>query len=199
MEKLLLEFSQTHHVLIYGLIFLGMFIEGEIILIFSGILIKSGGIDFFDTLFISVFAVILHDVVYWSLGKRLSKAKKRKFWFLDLDKIEMLFKKIKEREGLYIFTSKFAWNMNRFVLLSSGYYRTKFKKLISYSIPAAFIWTTTFLSLGYFFAEKTALFKKDIRLAALFITVTLLTIMFAEHIIQKIIKKESKINDDTNI
>ena len=188
------QFAHTHQVLIYLIIFLGMFVEGEIILILSGVLVRSRGIDFFDTLLIAIIAVIFHDIGYWYIGRLLSKTKKKKFWFVNLEKLENFLKRFEKRSGLYIFISKFAWSMNRFVLLASGYFKTPIKKLLNYSIPVAVIWTTTFISLGYIFADKTAILKKDLKLFAISIAIFLIAIIIIENTFQKALKKEEKID-----
>lgn len=53
-ENFLMNFSEVHRILTYVAIFLGMFIEGELILIFAGILVRSGTIDFLDSVFIAL-------------------------------------------------------------------------------------------------------------------------------------------------
>ena len=186
------QFSHTHNILIYFVIFLGMFVEGEAILIFAGVLIKARAINFSDTLIITFIAVIIHDMAYWYIGHMLSKTKRKKILFINLEKIEKFLEKFKQRSGAYIFVSKFAWTMNRFVLMANGYFKTALKKLLIYSIPSAFIWTITFLSLGYVFAEKTAILKKDLRIFGLAFAIFLIAIIIVENAFQKVFKKEEK-------
>lgn len=193
---LLAQFIEHHRILMYVILFLGMFIEGEMILIFAGVLVRSRNIHYFDTIAIAFVAVLLHDIGYWYIGKRLAMVKKEKVFGIDLKKAEKLFAKLKEREGLYIFTSKFAWGMNRFVLISSGYFQTKLKKLIKYSIGAAVIWTTTLVSLGYIFAEQTAILKKDVRMVALGFAALFLVVFYVEHMLKKMFLEEATLPED---
>jgi len=190
-ESFLTNFSEVHRVFVYLAIFAGMFIEGELILILAGILIRGGHLDFFDTLFIAFGAVIIHDIAYWLIGKKLAEKEKRKFLFFNLEKINTFLEKRKKGAEIYIFVSKFAWNLNRFVLIANGYLKTPLKKFIRYSLPAGFIWTTTFISLGFIFAQKTEILKKDFKTVAVSLTIFLLAIVVLENLFQKLFNNKN--------
>ncbi len=193
---LIANFAETHRMLMYVILFLGMFVEGEMMLIFAGVLIRSRNLHYFDTIMIAFTAVLLHDVGYWYIGKRLAMVRREKFLGIDLEKAEKFFAKLKKREGVYIFTSKFAWGMNRFVLIASGYFQTKLVKLVKYSTAAAIIWTTTLVSLGYIFAEQTAILRKDIKIAAIGFGVLFLVVFYIEHLLKKMFLEEAKLPED---
>lgn len=190
-----MNFSEVHRILTYVAIFLGMFIEGELILIFAGILVRSGTIDFLDSVFIALAGVIIHDVLFWFIGMKLLQTEKKKFLFFNLEKIKSVLDKINKINYFHVFVSKFGFSINRFVLIASGYFKMPFKKLVKYTIPADFVWTVFFVSLGYMFAEGTAILKMDLKIFAVFVTIFLVVVIFVENWIQKIIKKQSKINN----
>lgn len=190
-----MNFSEVHRILTYIAIFLGMFIEGELILIFAGILVRSGTIDLLDSVFVAFIGVIIHDILFWFVGIKLSQTEKKKFLFFNLGKIKSVLDKINKINYFHVFISKFGFSINRLVLIASGYFKMSFKKIIKYTIPADFIWTVFFISLGYMFAEGTAILKKDLKIFAVFVTIFLVVIIFVENWVQKIIKKQSKINN----
>lgn len=185
MESLLLNFSEAHWIVIYFIIFAGMFIEGEVVLIMAGILVRSGKIDFLDALAVAFLGVIAHDVAYWLLGKKFSDSRRKKFWFINLEKLDPFINRMRRNHNLYIFVSKFAWTMNRLFLISSGYLKMPLKRVMRYSVPAAFIWSTTFISLGYIFAHKTDILKKDIRTIAILFSAFIIVIFLFEKLFQK--------------
>ena len=189
-EFLLTNFSEIHRILVYVIVFLGMFVEGEAVLLLAGILVRSGKLDYFDTIFIAFIAVLLHDIVYWFIGRKVSESGRKKIWFFNLGKLEPFLDKIKKNDGLYIFVSKFAWNLNRIILMANGYLKTSFNKLIRYTLPAAFIWTVTFVSLGFVFANKIDILKKDVKTVAILFMAFLLGVIFLENIIQRIFNKD---------
>ncbi|KKR12476.1 MAG: hypothetical protein UT41_C0001G0020 [Candidatus Wolfebacteria bacterium GW2011_GWC2_39_22] len=189
-EQLLTNFSEIGQYATYAIIFAGMFIEGEAFLILAGILINGEAIDYMNTILIAFVGVTIHDVGYWYIGKMIHKTGKERFWFINIKKMEKFFIKMKKREGIYIFASKFAWGMNRVTLLSSGYSKTPLKKLLTYSLPAAFIWATTFVSLGYMFADRVHLLKKDVKTFMFGAALFLIIVFTVEYCITKTIKED---------
>lgn len=188
-ESLLLNFSEVHRVVAYFIIFIGMIIEGEMILVLAGILIKNGNLDFFDTLIISFIGMTVNDIIWWFIGIKLFKTGKKKFLFFNLEKTNGLLKLNNGRNDAYIFISKFTWAFNKIVLLRSGYLKTPFKTLMSYSMPATAVWIMTFISLGFFFAHKMEILKRDVKTVLLSITILFLFIMIFEGALQRILKK----------
>lgn len=176
-ENFILHLSTAHRLTTYGIIFGGMFIEGEIILLLSGVLIKAGAIRFFYTLIITFIAVALHDIAYWYIGKKLFQFHQTKFLWFKIDKFLPLLHKIKKREGFYVFVSKFIWNTNRFVLISLGYLNTPLEKFLKYSLAAAFFWPLTLISLGFMFAEQTELLRQNLKIATVSVIIFVAAIM----------------------
>ncbi len=189
METFLLNFSETHRFLAYCALFFGMFVEGEFLLVLAGVLVRGGSLDFFNVLFISCLGAFFHDVLWWFVGKKIFNGERNKFLFINIAKYDFLLDKIKERNGLYIFVSKFAWAFNKLVLISSGRLKVPFRTLIKYSGPAIFIWTTGFLSIGYFFAHQTDVLKKDVKTALIFISVFFFAVFVLEYAFRRILKR----------
>lgn len=191
MESLLTNFSETHRILSYLIIFFGIFIEGEVILLLAGILSHRGFLDISNVIIIASSAAILHDLLYWSIGQKLLKTNKKRILFINLDKAKGVLEKLRIGDGLYIFISKFAWGLNKIVLISSGYLKTPVRELLRYSIPAAFVWSITLISLGHVFASKTGLLKKDIKTAVVLLAIFVVGIILLESLLRKaIIKKK---------
>jgi membrane protein DedA with SNARE-associated domain len=190
LETLLINFSETHRLLSYLIIVLAVLIEGEVILLLAGVLSRNGYLDIFDVMVVAFAAAIIHDIVYWLIGKRFSKITKKRFLFVNFDKIQTFLEKTEVYNGFYIFISKFAWNFNRIVLIASGYLKIPIKRVLYYSAPACFIWAIVFVSLGYIFAYKTDILHKSLETAALFLTGFIAIIVFLENIFRKILKKK---------
>jgi len=189
MESLLTNFSETHRILSYLIIFFGMFVEGEVILLLAGVLSHRGYLDVFDVMMIASIGAILHDVLYWSIGIKFSRASKGKFLFINLEKTKEFLEKVNFNNGLYIFISKFSWNLNRLALITSGYLKTPIKSLLRYSVPAGIIWSITFTSLGYVFAFETSLLRKDIATAGIFLAIFIVAVIILEVFLKKLLIK----------
>jgi len=189
MESLLTNFSETHRILSYIIIFFSIFVEGEILLILAGVLSHKGYLDIFDVIVIAFVGAVLHDLFYWSIGKKLAKTHRKKFWLINLEKIYAFLEKRRFNSGLYIFISKFAWNLNRVILVASGYLKLSAKELLRYSIPASFIWAVVFVSAGYVFAFETDILKKDLKTAALFVAGFLVLLILFENYLRKLLER----------
>ena len=189
MESLLTNFSETHRLLSYLILFLSMFIEGEVVLLLAGVLSHKGYLDIFDIIITAFIGAVLHDLVYWSIGRKLSKTNKKNFLFINLEKIESFLRRLKINNSLYIFISKFAWSLNRIVLMANGYLGISVKDLLRYTIPACLIWSITFVSIGYIFAFETDILKKDLKTASLFIISFIIAVIILENFLRKAIEK----------
>jgi len=186
MESLFLNLSEVHRILAYVAIFIGMFIEGEIILVLTGVLVRSGVVGFFPSLITAFIGIVLSDLFYWSLGKRLIESGRKKFLFFTTENTAPILRKLEKRSGFWIFISKFAWNLNRVVLVCAGYSKISLKKLLKYSATAAAVWTTLLISLGYIFAHQTDILKHDLKRAALFLTLLIIGVIFFEYALKKV-------------
>ncbi len=118
-EFFLVNFSETHRLIAYLVIFLAVLIEGEIILLLAGILCRNGYLDFYNVILIAFIAAFCHDLFFWSVGWKLADSGRKKFLLIDLEKAAIFFEKLKMRDGFYIFASKFAWSLNKVVLVAS--------------------------------------------------------------------------------
>jgi len=162
-------FINNYPSLVFLIIFFAVVAEGDVSLLLFGALGKEKILQFWQVYVIAIFATMLHDVIFWSMGRWLSKTQKKKYLFFNLEKVSMFLEKMKSMAGIYIFTSKFAWNFNRVVLVACGYVGIEFKKFIKVSIPVAFVWPLVLLSLGYVFADQTDIFKQRLEYAGLFV------------------------------
>lgn len=184
-----MHFSEAHRIFSYLIIFFCIFIEGEILLLLAGVLSHRGYLDIFDVIVIAFVGAVLHDLLYWSLGRRLTRTNRKKFWLIDLEKICAFVEKLKFNSGLYIFISKFAWSLNRLILVTSGYLGISAKNLLRYSLPASLIWAIVFVSAGYVFASETDILKKDIKTAALFVAGFLILLILFENYLKRLLEK----------
>ena len=198
-ESLFLNLSETHRILAYLAIFIGMFIEGEIVLVLTGVLVRSGAVGFFPSLITAFIGIILCDLFYWSLGKRLVESGRKKFLFFTTENTAPILRKLEKRSGFWIFISKFAWNLNRVVLVCAGYSKISLKKLLKYSATAAIVWSTLLISLGYIFAHQTDILKHDLKRAALFLTLLIIGVIFFEYALKKVFNALSEENGNTRV
>ena len=191
MEHFLTNFSETHRILAYLIISLSIFVEGEVILLLAGVLSHRGYLNIFTVMTIAFMAVLAHDIIYWSIGRKLASSGRKKFLFINIEKVNAFLERMRFGGGFFIFISKFAWSLNKITLISNGYKKTSFKKLLTYSIPACLIWSVGLVMAGRIFAFQTKILRKDIKTAGLMLLGFLFIVVIFENIIKKIIEKMS--------
>ena len=158
----------------------------------AGVLSHRGLLDISNVIVIASCAAILHDLLFWSLGKKLLKTNKKKIFFVNLDKVKEFLDRLRLNDGVYIFISKFAWNLNRVILVASGYLEMPVKELLRYSIATSIIWSITFTSLGYVFASETHILKTDVRTATIAVAIFVIIVIGLENFLKRLIEKKTK-------
>lgn len=175
--------------IVYPILYVATIMEAVVTLLASGVLIREGYISFAGIFVVGMCAEITHDVLFWRLGRWLAKTKRTKYAFFNADRLHSFLEKMRPSAGPFLFFSKFAWNFNRIVLVSAGYIGVPFKSLIIFSSSAAIFFVTILASLGFFFADQTALLKQRLEYAGVIILVTLVVIIITQVYIRKILSK----------
>lgn len=185
-----LQFSDAHTFFAYIVLFLfTAVLEGEITLLLAGMLSHQGYLSLPTVLSVGFAAALVHDIVFWSLGKKMSSLGRDRFLFINLRKVRDFLSHFHGRIGTYIFTSKFTWGLSRMVLISSGYMNISLRKLLFSAIPASFAWSVILVLLGYFFSYQFDLVKRDIVTAGIFIAIFMAVIILIEILARKVFQK----------
>ncbi len=179
----------NHESIVYLIVFVAIFIEGDVSLLLFGALSKERVLDFFSVVPIAILAAVFHDIIFWRIGVRFSRTKKRKYLFFDFDKASELLKRIKPTIGIYVLLSKFAWNFSRIIIISSGYVGMRFKRFLKYSATSALLWTITYMSIGYVFADQTDIFRQKLVVAGALVAGIVVLMALFEIYIKKVLKK----------
>ncbi len=185
----LIAFDAAHPLLIYGVAFIGMYIEGDFMLLLLGALARGRYVSYAGMLAVAFVATIIHDIIFWKIGERLSRMKKKKYLYFDLTKLAGFLERMKRWSGAYIIFSKFAWNFNRFILVGLGYVGVPLKKVLKYSPIAAILWPILYMSLGFVFADQTDIFKQRIGTVGLFVGGMIAFVIVFEIFIRKVVMK----------
>ena len=161
--NLVTSLVEHHQVLAYGIIYLGAFFEGELILISTGILVHLGALN----LWISIFFILLGGLSKTFVGYRLGEFLFKKFnhnnFFKYIQKrVYSVFPRFKDKPFWSIFISKFIIGTNNLVVIFSGYEKIDYKKFLKAEISATMIWAPLLLTLGYFFSYTALHISREI-------------------------------------
>jgi membrane-associated protein len=161
--KLLTNLVQHHQILAYGLIFLGLIFEGEVVLISAGILAHLGALNFWFALAFIYAGGATKTLSGYYIGKFIYKNWRNKKVFQYLEKrFTNILPSFAEKPFWSIFISKFIMGINNIVILFSGYKKIKLRKYLRAEGLSTLIWAPLLLSLGYFFSYTALAVSKEI-------------------------------------
>ncbi len=198
MEEILLNFSKTHEIISYLIVFFSIFIEGAIITLIAGVLSAKDYLNINYVILAAFLASVLHDLLFWYLGKNILHLKKTRF-LVNIEKTEKLIKKLKIHNGFFISISKFSWGFNRIVLAAAGIMKTPIRKLLSYSIPSCLLWSIIIAYLGNIFSSKIDILGKGLKTAGLFTILLIAIFIVLENIIRKFFEKRYYKNNNDSL
>jgi membrane protein DedA with SNARE-associated domain len=188
MEQILLNFSQTHEIISYLIVFISIFIEGTIITLLAGVLSAKNYLDINLVVLAAFFASIIQDIVFWHLGKNILRLKKTRF-LVSAEKAENFVRRLEIHNGYYIAISKFSWGFNRVVLTAAGMMEMPLKKVLKYSIPACLVWSIVIAYLGNFFSSQIDILDRGVKTAGLLIILLIAILIVLESAFKKLSKK----------
>jgi membrane protein DedA with SNARE-associated domain len=158
------DFVVSHQFFAYTLLFLGMIFEGEIVLIFTGILLYIGALGFWPAYFFALAGLISKTFLAYSLGGLLSrKYPSSKILNYIKRKVLFIFPDFARKPFWHIFVSKFLSGFNNFTLIFSGFLNLNFRMYLRAELISNIIWMPLIITLGYFFGYAALAVTKEIK------------------------------------
>lgn len=179
--NILSNFISGNEVLAYVLIFFGLIIEGEVVLLFSGILAHLGGLDIRTLFIVGLASLATKSFIGYYLGVYLKNRfpENRFFQYIE-NKILYFLPNFREKPFWSIFLSKFIYGINHLTIIFSGYLKINFKTFFKAEFWASVIWLTQFLALGYFLSYYAIGITKDIRKFSVLILIFIVAVILIE-------------------
>ena len=187
--KALTHFVQNYEVLAYFVIFFGMVLEGELVVIFSGILVHLGALPMIPVLGLAYAGCAVKSISWYYMGvKFASLFSKNKFFSYMEKRIHYFLPYFKKKPFWSVFLSKFIYGINHLTLIFSGYTKINFKTYFKAELYSSVIWLIGVFSLGYFFSYAALGVSKDIRKFTIIILLFILGFILLEKLIAFLIE-----------
>ena len=172
----------------YIIIFLGMMVEGDILLFTVGFLANRGYFAI-DMALLTVFlGTLIGDNLWYVLGEIINENSVFGRFVIRLTK--PFDEHLRARTFRTIFITKFAYGLHRATLLKLGMLRVSFKKFIESDIIASTFWIFLVGGLGYLSSASFILIKHYLRYTELTLLFGLILFILISHLITNISKKE---------
>lgn len=179
----------------------GILIQGELTILFSVYLVVSDKLEWMQFLGTTLGTLIIGESFVYFFGRMIRNT--RFGWKLHKKnktnkRIQSYTYYLKTNMGKLLIISKFLPATNFVILSLIGWSKTKFGKFLKSYIISVGIWFGSMTIIAYFFMSGLHYLRsaKIFREVEIGIVVILVIILFGEHILRKIIKKYSAIEEN---
>ncbi|MDP3999158.1 MAG: hypothetical protein Q8P76_01015 [bacterium] len=172
----------------YIIVFLGMILEGDIVLFTTAFLTKQGLFDSGDIIFTVITGVLLGDYLWFWAGAHpnfLPAFLKR--WVTSVS--EPFDEHLKQSPAYTIFISKFTYGFNKIILVRAGMLNIPIQSVIKNYLLSLILWMLIIGSIGYFAGFSFILIKKYVRFAEITLFASLAIFIIAWKLISRRAKK----------
>lgn len=173
----------------YTALFLGVMIEGDVVLFTASFFAREGVFNPFLLFAVAYAGVVIGDILWYKLGKRLAASKKLLHRFF-INLTEASDGHLKERPFRTICISKFAYGIHHLLLMRAGAIGIPLERFIRDDMAASFVWAAVVYTLGYFSSYSFALARHYFRFAEVMLLAAIIILLFAERIVRKLFRKE---------
>jgi membrane protein DedA with SNARE-associated domain len=134
--------------LFYGIVALWTFLEGETIVIFSGIAAREGMVDLVTLISCAWVGSFLGDQLYFMLGRHAGARMLRRYprWQPGVDKALSLLEKY---STAFILSFRFVYGIRNFSSFAMGMSTLSWRRFAVLNFVAAGIWAVCFAGAGY--------------------------------------------------
>ncbi len=188
METFLLHYLELHSHLAYLVIFVGLFLEGEITLFTALFLSYQGYIGLAPVLAIGVVSTFWGDYCWYYLGQRIRRKNNVAglgSWVRQITKpLSPLFAKYPKR---LLLASKFMYGFNRPTLLQLGMINLPAKTFAWTELLVVITWLTVITSLSFIFHSTLSTTTHYLKYAELALAAAVIIFISLEYLIRKIV------------
>ncbi len=188
MHSLILYYIALWKPLGYAVVFIGLFIEGDIVLFIAAFLTSQGVFDLGDMIIVAFSGTLLGDIFWYFLGYyingRFARVSK---W---IDKITKPFDEhILSRSFHTILISKFTFSLNRAILFRAGSLKVPLRNFLKADLAAICLWMIAVGGFGYFTNISLALVRHYFRAAEFALLLGLAIFLIVFHMVSRRSKK----------
>ena len=184
------HFVEIHAVIAYFIIFLGVILEGEIIVIFAGIFSFIGSINPFIALASVILGGAMKSFLGYTIGYYLNKYHSHKPIISKVERrISYFLPRFKDKPFWSIFVSRFfLLGIGWFTLVFAGYKNIPIKLYAKAEALSLALWSIGFLALGHFFGYTALSISRDVRKVLLLILIFFILFFILEKMIAFVVE-----------
>jgi membrane protein DedA with SNARE-associated domain len=183
----------------YGLwaVFFGTMIEGDLTLLFAGVLARAGVFTFGEALIVGTAGGVVGDSLSYLIGARFrERAKSLRFYTKAQPRIE----KLMRRFGvLSLFIVKYVYGLRTTSAIFWGLAHFGFAKFLILTIASCFVWVGILVGLGFSFATGIEKLIGDLyrfQIILLIVVVVIATVYVITRLERRVIEEDPPARDE---
>jgi membrane protein DedA with SNARE-associated domain len=195
--NLFISFVEAHRHWGYGLLFLAMIFEGELFLTATGMLVRLQAFDFFDAFFFALAGVLIGDTLWYWAGRLLHyRYPRHRITLFVVQRVKRYLPGIGKNPFHVIFLSKFIYGLNHSTLVVLGFLKIPFGHFIRIQFITSFIWSLTFLIVGYMFGSVALTITHRLQRFMILAVLFLVTVAVIDYIVGQFIERAEREHEE---
>jgi membrane protein DedA with SNARE-associated domain len=132
----------------YLLLFIGVFAEGETLLLLAGYFAHRGYLSVGGVLVTAYVAAVCGDQFFFHMGRRHAKGLLQRFPRLR-EKVNLAIERVERHQAKIVLAMRFLWGLRIALPVALGLTTMSARKYFFLDLLSASVWATTFTLLGY--------------------------------------------------
>ncbi len=159
------HFVETYAIGAYMLVYIGVILEGEIVVIIAGIFAHLGSLHFLPAFLVIFAAGVSKSFLAYGIGRHFEQHHRHKGLVQRMEnRISYFLPRFQEKPFWSIFISRFfLFGIGWVTLMFSGYKKIPFRTYMRAELSSLVIWGLGVLSVGYFFSYTALSISRDVR------------------------------------
>jgi membrane protein DedA with SNARE-associated domain len=188
--NIFITFVEAHRYWGYGLLFMTMIFEGELLLTATGMLVRLQAFDLFDAFLFALAGVLTGDMLWYWAGRFLhNRYPRHRITLFVVQRVKRYLPSIGRNPFHVIFLSKFIYGLNHSTLIVLGFLKIPFGHFIRIQFITSFIWSLLFLIVGYMFGSVALTITHRLQRFMIVSVLFLLAVALIDYIVGRIIER----------
>lgn len=161
----------------YIALFVGCIVEGPLVMVATGFLVKVNAFDFWPAFFVLMFGDLAADYVWYQIGRHTARPFIDRFGHFfsitkdGFEKMEVMFQKHHDKI-LFISKITMGFGFALVTLMAAGAVRVSVKKYMLLNFLGGFVWTAILMGAGYLFGNAYYVLAKEFRILSIIAAAT---------------------------
>jgi len=189
MQEIIYHFLTNHRLIGYAIVFILMFVEGDVSLFTIALLVRRRFFDPGDMFLVALLGTLCGDFLWYQIGTIIQRYPRLS---AKIERVARPFDEHLIKNPLRtILISKFTYGIHHFILTRAGHLRLPLKEFLKSDILSAMVWVLTIGGMGYLSGTYFNLIKHYFHYSEILILILSVAFVLLDRLVlAKRLKKE---------